>query len=216
MIRARKIWGVLALMVWTLALSAHADSTAQRYTLNDGKVRFVCEGPEVTVPAWGQFGTVEGALSIDPKDLSKAAGNIDVYMVSIRTDDAAWDTMFRKAGFLEIDDIPKSRFVLDRIQGAAKLEERKWVPMKLEGQLTLHGISKKVSVPATVNWVPADPMVGQDERIHVRASFHISWDDYEIAMPTGLTRTFAGDGALIHADLDYAPSRLKRGRGKRR
>ncbi|MFW2389792.1 MAG: YceI family protein, partial [Polyangiales bacterium] len=146
MTRSRNILGILALTACTLASSAQADSEANRFALSAGKVRFVCEGPEVTVPAWGQFGTVEGAISIDPEDLTKAAGNIDVYLVSIRTDDSAWDTMFRRAGFLEIDDLPKSRFVLEKIQGATKLEERKWVPMKLEGQLTLHGISKKVSV----------------------------------------------------------------------
>lgn len=213
MIRARNNWGILAIMVWALAASAHAGLPDQvKYTLEDGKVRFVCEGPEVTVPAWGQFGTVEGALSIDPRNLSGAAGNIDVYMVSIRTDDAAWDTMFRRAGFLEIDEIPKSRFVLKSVSGAEKLEARTWVPMKLEGQFTLHGISKIVSVPATVNWTPADPLIGQDERIHVRASFHVTWEEYQIAMPTGHTRTFAGDGALIHADLQYGTSKTSKGK----
>jgi polyisoprenoid-binding protein YceI len=207
---------MLVLTVSALASLAHADATAGIYGLEEGKVGFVCEGSEVTVPAWGQFGTVEGALSLDPQDLRKSSGNIDVYMVSIRTDDAAWDTMFRRAGFLEIDDIPKSRFVLEAVRGPKKLESEKWVPMKLEGRFVLHGISKKVTVPATVKWVPADAKGGKLERIHVRASFHITWDEYEIAMPTGHTRTFAGDGALIYADLEYSASKAKSGRGKRR
>lgn len=216
MIRARNTLALLALFVWAFRPSAQADSDPNRYSLDDGKVRFVCEGPDVTVPAWGQFGTVAGALSIDPNDLSTAAGNIDVYMVSIRTDDSAWDAMFRHAGFLEIDEMPTSRFVLNRVRGAEMLEERKWVPMKLEGQFTLHGKTRKITMPATAKWSPADPLTGQDERIHVRASFHITWDEYEIAMPTGHTRTFAGDGALIHADLEYAPSLLKQSRRRRR
>lgn len=210
MIRRRNQSVLVLFAVAALASFANADATTGSHRLEEGKVRFVCEGPEVTVPAWGQFGTVEGALSIDPRDLRKASGNIDVFMVSIRTDDAAWDTMFRRAGFLEIDDVPKSRFVLEAVRGAKKLEPGKWVPMTLEGRFWLHGISKKVSVPATVRWTPADAKAGTSERIHVRASFHVTWDEYEIAMPTGHTRTFAGDGALIQADLEYRPSRAKR------
>lgn len=209
MIRGRNQSVLVLFVVSALASFANADGSTGSHMLEEGKVRFVCEGPQVTVPAWGQFGTVEGALSIDPRNLRKASGNIDVFMVSVRTDDAAWDTMFRRAGFLEIDDIPKSRFVLEAVRGAKKLEPHKWVPMTLEGRFALHGISKKVSVPATVRWTPADAKRGTSERIHVRASFHLTWDEYEIAMPTGHTRTFAGDGALIQADLAYGPSKAK-------
>ena len=209
MIRRRNQSVLVLFVVSALASFVNADGSTGSHMLEEGKVRFVCEGPQVTVPAWGQFGTVEGALSIDPRDLRKASGNIDVFMVSVRTDDSAWDTMFRRAGFLEIDDIPNSRFVLEAVRGAKKLEPHKWIPMTLEGRFALHGISKNVSVPATVRWTPADAKRGTSERIHVRASFHLTWDEYEIAMPTGHTRTFAGDGALIQADLAYGPSKAK-------
>ena len=206
----------LALIMASLASFARADASAGNYVLEAGEVRFVCEGEEVTVPAWGQFSTVEGALSVDPRDLSTVSGSIDVYMVSIRTEDAAWDTMFRRAGFLEIDDYPKSRFVLDKIRGPRRLEQGKWVPMTLEGHFVLHGITKKIDVPATAQWIAADTKNDKPERIRVRTSFHITWDDYQIAMPTGSTRLFAGDGALIHADLTYELSKPKSKRSKRK
>ena len=65
----------------------------------------------------------------------------------------------------------------------------------------LHGVTKSVSVPATAKWVMPDG--GKATTIRVRASFHITWEDYDIAMPRGTTRHFAGDGALIRADLVY-------------
>lgn len=210
MIRYRNQSLMLAVFSIGFASLLHAEASAESYVLQDGKVRFVCEGPEVTVPAWGQFTTVEGGLSIDPSNLSKASGNIEVYMVSIRTDDAAWDTMFRRAGFLEIDDLPRSHFVLDEVLGPNQLEKEKWVPMKLKGRFMLHGKTRRITVPATARWTPADPAHGKAAQIRVRASFHITWDEYEIAMPTGSTRAFAGDGALIHADLVYAPATAKR------
>ena len=214
MIGLRNGIALLTLGIVSVASTASADATEGMYVLSDGKVGFVCEGKEVTVPAWGQFGTVEGALSFDPTDLSLISGNIDVYMVSIRTDDAAWDTMFRRAGFLEIEKNPKSRFVIEKVRGAKKLEQGKWVPLELQGRFTLHGVTRQISVPATARWSPADAASKKREQIHVRASFHITWDDYEIAMPTGRTRTFAGDGALIHIDLEYEPT-IKSGRGSR-
>jgi len=215
LIRHRNHLMMLVLSISTVASFASADAPLESYALAEGKIRFVCEGPDIAVPAWGEFGTVEGALSVDPLDLSKASGSIDVYMISIRTDDAAWDTMFRRAGFLELDDHPKSRFVVEGVRGAKRLKRGKWVPVTLEGRFMLHGIIRKVSVPATLKWMPADPGSEKDSWIHVRASFHITWDDYQIAVPTGRTRNFAGDGALIQADLKYSPKKVKIARGRR-
>ena len=56
----------------------------------------------------------------------------------------------------------------------------------------------------------ADSEKETGERVRVRASFHITWEDYQIAMPTGSTRSFAGDGALIQTDLTYELSETKR------
>lgn len=200
-------------LVISLAANADAESSRKRLAMVDGDVGFVCEGAGIQVPAWGRFMTVESALVLDPRDLSKASGHIDVYMVSIRTDDSAWDTMFRRAGFLEIDEHPKSRFVLQSVGGATKLEPNQWTPMTLSGAFELHGVTREVTVPATAKWVPAE---GQKEaELRVRASFHVKWDDYEIAVPTGGTRTFAGDGALIYSDLRYAVKPAKRSRAVR-
>lgn len=205
---------MLALSGLLMASFARAEGSVQSYAVSDGKLGFVCEGPQVVVPAWGQFGTLEGGLSLDPKDLSSAAGSIDVLMTSIRTDDAAWDTMFRRAAFLEIDEHPKSRFVLDKVSGAKKLLPGKWVPMTLEGHFMLHGVVKKVSVPATVKWVPQDGEKGSS--IRTRASFHVTWDEYDIAVPRGSTRSFAGDGALINVDLEYRPSKVQKAHASRK
>lgn len=171
------------------------------YELVDGKVRFVCEGPDVVIPAWGEFATLEAALSLDPKKLNKAKGHVDVLMVSMRTEDTAWDTMFRRAGFLEIEEHPRSRFVVERIQGKEQLEANKWTRLRLKGHFTLHGITKAITVPASAKWIPGDGK--KSDELIVRAFFHITWDEYQIAMPTGSTRSFAGDGARIHIDLKY-------------
>ncbi len=204
---------LLAMLSVSFAAHTHAEPSTKRLPMLEGEVGFVCEGEDIAVPAWGRFSTVESALRLDPHDLSKASGHIDIYMVSIRTDDAAWDTMFRRAAFLEIDEHPKSRFVLEKVRGASKLEPGEWTSMTLVGSFELHGVTRKVTVPATAKWLPADEE--RKGRVRVRASFHVTWDEYEIAVPTGGTRTFAGDGALIYADLQYAVSPAKRGRAKR-
>ena len=87
--------------------------------------------------------------------------------------------------------------------------------MTLHGHFQLHGVTKEIDVPATARWTRADADKDRKEQIRVRASFHITWDDYDIAMPTGSTRRFAGDGALIHADLRYVPSEPKARRARR-
>lgn len=191
-----------------------AQAETSDYGLEDGTLRFVCEGSKVTVPAWGEFGTVGAALSLNPDDLSKAKGHVEVLLVSISTEDAAWDTMFRRAGFLEIDEHPKSRFVIDQVHGGP-LKSGNWVPLNLEGRFTLHGKTKKIHAPATAKWLAGTGKEKDAERIVVRADFHITWEEYDIAMPSGSTRLFAGDGAHIQVRLTYKPQKQKKKRSKR-
>ena len=150
MIRRRNQSVLVLLVVSALASFANAEMSTGTHKLEEGKVRFVCEGPEVTVPAWGQSARLRARF---PLTRATCARRRETSMCSwcrsaptIRPGIRCFAgrassrlTTFQRAGSCS-----------KRCEGRSSLEPGKWVPMTLEGRFALHGINKKVSVPATV------------------------------------------------------------------
>ncbi|MCA9582596.1 MAG: YceI family protein [Myxococcales bacterium] len=178
-----------------------ASAEADVYDLVDGSVRFTCEGDKVVVPAWGKFGAVSSHVRADPADIAKTKGHVEVLLSSVNTEDSGWDDAFRRAEFLGIEEHPKARFAIRRIEGVKDFRPNRWNHVLLVGQFSLHGIEREVSVPAGIRWTKASK--GKAEELYVRAYLHITWDQYEIPVPGGITRTFAGSGARIQVELKY-------------
>ncbi|MCA9601073.1 MAG: YceI family protein [Polyangiales bacterium] len=184
-----------------------ARAQATDYELDDGVVRFVCEGDGVVMPAWGRFGAVTSQLSFDPKDLARAKGHVEVLLASVRTEDSGWDLAFREAEFIGADEFPRSHFAIRSVTGPKVVQPLAWTQASLKGEFVLHGVSREVSVPATIRHVPAQK--DRPAEVYVRAYFRIHWDEYDLAVPKGMTRTFTGDGALIQVELRFVARRPK-------
>ncbi len=196
MMRELRIFGVVLGTFLMAAATAHAEPMS--FSLQeDGSVRFRCRGPGITHPAEGRFSTVASHLELDPADLSTVHGEVVVMMVSITTEDSAWDVMFRRAPFLEIDEYPQAKLVVTGVEGADHLESGRWTPLVIHGDFTVHGITKPQTIEALVFWD------AESRRLRVRARTVMTWADHDIAMPEGNTRRFAGDRAALLISLDY-------------
>ncbi|MAC28980.1 MAG: hypothetical protein CMN29_23545 [Sandaracinus sp.] len=187
----------------TLALAATAGSAeAQRtaWQIDDGTaVRFVCQGPQVESAAEGRFSSVNARLEMDPTELQTARGAVQVLLASITTDLGGWDAMFRAAPFLALDEHPRATFELLAVEGAERLRPGRWTRLRLRGRMTVKGTMREVEVPARARWTAAEG--DEPERVELRARFRIDWDDYDIAVPDGWTRNFAGDRARVDVVL---------------
>lgn len=192
-----------AVFVASLLWTSPVDAQAREWDLTEeSTVRFVCAGPAVTRAARGRFATLSGRISVDPAAPSGGRGTVQIEMVSITTWDAAWDTMFRRAAFLEIDEHPHARFDLRSVTAAGPLASE-WSRMTLEGVITVRGVERPLRVPARARLLPAEGDV--PERIEVTGSFPVAWDEFGIRVPTGWTRAFAGDHAAVEVHLFYRP-----------
>jgi polyisoprenoid-binding protein YceI len=199
----RIVAAVSALIVIAFCAPCGARAQAREWELTeDSTVRFVCAGEGVTQAARGRFATLGGRIRVDPTEPAGARGAVQVEMVSITTWDAAWDTMFRRAPFLEIDEHPHARFDL-RAVGAQGPLTAEWATITLEGAITVHGVERARRIPARARLLPAEGAV--PERIEVTASFPVTWDEVAIRVPTGWTRRFAGDHAAVEVHLFYRP-----------
>ncbi len=190
-----------------LALIAPAIAQAQttEWQLSDESlVRFECAGQEIVEAAGGRFATITGTLRADPANIRVTRGAVEVVMASITTDDSGWDAMFRRAPFLAIDEHPRARFSLTRIEGPEAIRAGHWTRVQLVGELTVRGRARPRTVPGRLRWVRPE---SGPERLEVRADFGVPWSDHRVQVPTGWTRRFAGDHAEVHVELTFTRPR---------
>jgi len=99
----------------------------------------------------GIFSTYEGSIITTKADFSDAKINFTVDVNSVNTDNAKRDEHLRGADFFETEKYPKMTFVSTSVQ---KTGENKY---NLKGKLTLHGITKEITLTMTYGGTTKDP-----------------------------------------------------------
>jgi polyisoprenoid-binding protein YceI len=99
----------------------------------------------------GIFSTYEGSIITTKSDFSDAKINFTVDVNSVNTDNAKRDEHLRGADFFETEKYPKMTFVSTSVQ---KTGENKY---NLKGKLTLHGITKEITLTMTYGGTTKDP-----------------------------------------------------------
>ena len=87
----------------------------------------------------GRFGGVSGVVTLDEKDLSKSSVNATVDTTTVDTGVAQRDADLKGPHFFEVEKYPTMTFVSKKLtnEGGQK---------KLTGDLTLHGVTKSVTL----------------------------------------------------------------------
>jgi len=86
----------------------------------------------------GSFGKVQGAVTIDDKDITKSSVSVTVDTASIDTGVAKRDTHLRSPDFLDVGKYPTMTFV------STKVAKNGSNGLKVTGNLTLHGITRPI------------------------------------------------------------------------
>lgn len=89
----------------------------------------------------GVFGKVAGVVTVDDKDLTKSSVSATIDTASIDTGVAKRDTHLKSADFLEVDKYPTMTFASTQIVKSGNAGG-----FKLIGDLTLHGVTRKVAL----------------------------------------------------------------------
>ncbi len=89
---------------------------------------------------YGRFNTMAGEVRFDKKSPEKSKFEITIETASVDTANEKRDAHLRTADFFDADKYPRLKFVSKEVevQGNGK--------MKVKGDLTLHGVTKEVSV----------------------------------------------------------------------
>jgi len=102
---------------------------------------------------YGRFNDVSGSYSYDPENPEATEINVEVKTASVDTNHAKRDKHLRSEDFLHVDEFPTARFEGTGYTGTAE----KGV---MEGRLTLHGVTRAVSIEVEKLGEGEDPWGG--------------------------------------------------------
>jgi polyisoprenoid-binding protein YceI len=143
----------------------------------------------------GRFSDVAGEIRLDEANLPNSRVDIDVNVASIDTREQQRDTHLRSADFFDVEKFPKMTFRSTRLEGT--LDE-----LKLTGDLTIHGVTRPVTLDVTHEGRGKDPWGG--ERIGFSATGKIKRSDFGLTWNAALeTGGFlVGDDVKISVDVE--------------
>lgn len=163
--------------------SATAATAGKSYTISsDSKIGFV--GSKVTGSHDGGFNDFSGALVI--ADGAIAPGSkVTIDMNSIWSDNDRLTGHLKNADFFEVETYPESVFEVTASEKTAE-------GVMLTGNLTLHGVTKSIQIPATVEV--------DDSTVKLNSEFSINRFDFDVAYK-GAADDLIRDRVVIKLDV---------------
>ncbi len=148
--------------------------------------------------ARGSFQLWNGTIVADPANLSTGSVEVNVKTASIDTDNADRDAHLRSPDFFAADSFPAITFKSTKVRVGADKK------LRLDGVLTLHGVSRPVTLVGTYNGKITDPW--GKERLAFEATGRINRKDF------GLTWSKMVEGTALvgdEVDIDIAIEAVK-------
>ncbi|MDX1504839.1 MAG: YceI family protein [Spongiibacter sp.] len=114
---------------------------------------------------YGRFDEFEGRFNYDPKKPEASSVEVTINTASINSAHAERDKHLRGKDFLEVDKYPKATFKSTSFtpKGDGKAE--------LKGTLTLHGVSREITIDVTEIGGGKDPWGGYRQGFHGTTEF---------------------------------------------
>jgi polyisoprenoid-binding protein YceI len=105
----------------------------------------------------GRFGNINGTVTFDPKDVAKSSVDATIDVTTVDTGVAQRDTHLKSADFFDSSKFPTMTFKSKSAHGSPDSFE-------LEGDLTMHGVTK----PVTLHVEASKEQTGMDGKSMVR------------------------------------------------
>ncbi|HXO34734.1 MAG TPA: YceI family protein [Candidatus Acidoferrales bacterium] len=146
----------------------------------------------------GQFPKVTGTLTLDESDLTKSRVEAVIEAGSIETRDAQRDTHLKSADFFDVEKFPTLTLKSTRISLVRDGE------LAVEGDLTIHGVTRKVVFSVEGPTPPAKDPWG-NTRVAVSATTKISRKDFGLTWNAALETggILVGDEVTITLDVQF-------------
>lgn len=187
--KMKRLLAFTVMLATATAVIAQQATTKTFYVNDEMKknvVSFTSKAPLETIV--GTTGEVIGFVSVNPDNiLDDPKAKFEVDLPSIKTGISLRDQHMREQ-YLETDKYPKTVFELTKVVSAlpTKLEDGKQVQLQLEGNFSVHGVTKTITIPATVTYMKESEATRTrlpGDLLHIEATFTILLSDYSIKRP---------------------------------
>ena len=146
----------------------------------------------------GQFPKVTGKLTLDESELTKSQVEATIEAASIETRDPQRNAHLKSADFLDVEKFPTLSFKSTGVRRVGDGE------LAVEGDLTIHGVTRKVVFSVEGPTPPAKDPWG-NARIAVSATTKINRKDYGLTWNAALETggILVGDEVTITLDVEF-------------
>jgi polyisoprenoid-binding protein YceI len=133
------------------------------------KIEFI--GSKVTGSHNGGFKTVSGTAELSPDQAALARIAVEIDMSSTWSDNGNLTGHLKSPDFFDVAKFPKSSFITTEIKPGGE----KGATHTVTGNLTLHGVTKSISFPATITV--------KDSGMELTSEFALNRKDFAINYP---------------------------------
>lgn len=179
-----------------------ATATAQQTAAADQKIRLELNGKNTKV-TWigskvtgkheGGFKELSGHIETKSERAEDGKVSLTIDVSSIYSDNEKLTEHLKSEDFFHVEKFPKASFESTAIATGGRGE----ATHTITGNLTLHGVTKSIVFPATIDF--------SDERLQVKTEFSINRKDFGIDYP-GMTGDLIRDDVVIELDLSVPRS----------
>jgi len=139
----------------------------------------------------GRFNEFGGTINYDAAKPEASSVEVTIKTSSVDSNHADRDKHLRSADFLDVEKFEEATF---KSTSFTMGEDKK---ATLVGDLTLHGVTKPVTIDVTLSGAGKDPWGG--ERVGFSGTTRIAMADYGISMDLGPTSTHVDFNLFIEA-----------------
>ncbi|MEM1415771.1 MAG: YceI family protein [Myxococcota bacterium] len=168
------------------APEAAAATEELAISAENSKIEFT--GSKVTGSHDGGFREFAGTITLDPAAPTNSVIDVTIQTASLFADDPRLQGHLQSDEFFDVENIPTATFKSTRIADGGAGE----ATHTITGELTLHGVTKTISFPATV--------AVSDAQVTATSEFAINRKDFEITYP-GMPDDLIRDEVVIRLDL---------------
>ncbi len=171
----RTVLGFLISFVF-LQLASAADAVAVKdgvatISSDNAKITFVgTHSGDKPDPRTGGFGKFSGKVTIDPATKALTGVTADIDTTSLFTGIEKLTDHLKSADFFEVREHPTAKFESTKITAAN-------TGHTITGKLTLHGVTKEISFPATVTIT--------DDGVQLKSEFAINRSEFGMTYGAG-------------------------------
>lgn len=146
----------------------------------------------------GRFSGVAGELVLDDVNITNSRVMATIDAASINTGDPQRDTHLKSADFLDVENFPTLNF------GSTSVTRRREEMLDVEGELTIHGVTRKVVFSVDGPTAPGKDPWGKS-RIGASATTKINRKDFGLVWNAALETggILVGDEVTITLDIQF-------------